>query len=331
METGIIVGAARRDARGFVTASLVLVILLAAVLGVNWKYTYNWFAGPFPLDASVAEAPGAREWVQAQGATASSGVVQTLSLKLFRGLVRTPGAVTAEYRVMDVGGRPLLVQVPNDFSGTTVEGRLEPLSDEVREKAELGDVYPWLLVATSYRTSANLFVLIAGPLLPLSLLMLGYAVWAAGRLERHAAFAALKHLGAAPDVAFRIEREMIAAGRSARVGPWTMTGSWVVSTEPTLHLYPVQDLVGVAHEKTTSKSGERHAVRVWARNRPISDAVSMEETDARTVLAGVASRWPWAVVDDAAAFEKRWRSEREACERAADAARQSPIKQPLAG
>jgi hypothetical protein len=331
MDTGIIAGAARRDARGFVTASLFLVFLFAAVLGLNWKYVYNWFAGPFPLDASVADAPGAREWVTAQGATASSGVVQTTSLKLFRGLVKTPGAVTAEYRVMEVGGRPLLVSVPSGFSGTTVEGRLAPLPEELRDTVAADGLYPSMLVATSYRTSANLFVLIAGPLFPLAVLLLAYATWAAGRMDRHAAFAALAHLGPASEVAFRVERELIAAGRGAKLGPLWMSASWLVAIEPTLHLYPVQDLVGVAHEKTAGKSGERHAVRVWARDRSLSDSIAMEEAEARAVVAGVATRLPWAVVDDPAAFEKKWRSERQACERAADTARQSPIKQPLAG
>jgi len=52
MDTGIIVGAARRDARNLVGGSIALVVLLAAALAVNWQYLYNRVQGPFQSDAS---------------------------------------------------------------------------------------------------------------------------------------------------------------------------------------------------------------------------------------------------------------------------------------
>jgi len=257
MDTGIIVGAARRDARNLVGGSIALVVLLAAALAVNWQYLYNRVQGPFQSDASVAEAPGPRE-VKVKGATASSGVVQEAS----------------------VGG---------------------------------------------HRSSPNLLVLIAAPLVPLSLIFLGYACWAAGTLERHTAFAALKHLGPPSDLAFRIERELIVAGRGARVGPFAITASWVVTIDPKLRLYPIDDLMGLGHEMIVKKSGattvERHVLRVWVRGRPLYETIDVTEPDARGVLARIATRCPWAVVDDIAAFERRWRSDREECERVVDKGR----------
>jgi hypothetical protein len=327
MEAGIIAKAARRDARSFMIASATLVVVLASVLGVNWKYLYNFAAGPFRFDAQIAASPGAREFVTVEGTTMPSGLVQETTLRLLRGVVSTT-AVSAHYLVMRVDGRPLIVKVASDFSGRLVRGRLVPLPEAVRGGIPLDSLYPWLVDAeTAYRWDFNLFVMIAAPLFPLSLLMLGYALYLSGSIERHVAFVGLQHLGSVPEVIRKVERELASPSRVGRAGPFSITPSWMVMIEPTLRLYPVQDVMGIGRETTSSKSrGQvtvQHHLRVWLRGKLLSQTIPVSDAEAKAVVDAVTTRWPWLVVEDAAGFERRWRSERDACEREVDAERKA--------
>jgi hypothetical protein len=65
-----------------VTAAFVLV--LAAVLAFNWKYLYNWAAGPVHFDAQIAAAPGAHEFVRVEGTLMPSRLVQESTLRRVR-------------------------------------------------------------------------------------------------------------------------------------------------------------------------------------------------------------------------------------------------------
>ena len=61
MQRGSILEAARRDTSGGLMAGAILVGLCAAVLGMNWKYVYNFAAGPVPFTAAVSAVPGPHE------------------------------------------------------------------------------------------------------------------------------------------------------------------------------------------------------------------------------------------------------------------------------
>jgi hypothetical protein len=327
MQSGAIAKAARRDLGRFMIASAAFLLVLASVLAVNWKYLYNFAAGPFPFDAGLAAAPGVREFVTVEGAAMPSGLVQETTVGLLRGLVSTT-TVSARYFVVLADGRPVVVKVPSDFSGRVVRGRLVPVPEAVRNIVRLDSLYPWVVDAqTAYRWDFNLFVMIAAPLFPVSLLMFVYALYSSGNIERHVAFAAVKHLGPAGEVIRKVERELAATSRVGRAGPFSITASWMVMVEPMLRIYAVQDLMGIGRETTTGKSGGRvtvrHALRIWLRGKPLSDAIAVSDAEAKAALDAAAARWPWVVIEDTSGFERRWRGGQAACEREVEAARQA--------
>ena len=67
----------------------------------------------------------------------------------------------------------------------------------------------------------------------------------------------------------------------------------------------------------------QHHLRVWLRGRLLSQTIPVSDAEAKAVVDAVTTRWPWLVVEDAAGFERRWRSERDACEREVDAERKA--------
>src|SRR5262245_3031348 len=126
MTRGVIKEAALKDIRGAATGLTIVALVCAAVLGLNWRYVYNFATGPYTFDSKLSAAPGAREFVRATGTMVPTGVVEKLTLRLLRGAAETT-SVTAQFLAMNVDGKILIVKVDKDFSGSTVEGRLVPL------------------------------------------------------------------------------------------------------------------------------------------------------------------------------------------------------------
>jgi hypothetical protein len=319
MRHGAILEAARRDSRDLLTAALVVFVLCAGVVALNWKYVYNWLAGPFPFDQHLSDSPGAREFVHVEGPALPTGIVQETTLRLLHGLTETK-SVSARYLAMLAGDRILVVKVPPEFSGTVVEGRLVALPEAVRQSFGAVTPHPWMVDAhIGYRWDFNLFVLVAGPLLPFALLLVGFAAWRATSPQKHPAIARLESTGPPLQVVQQMEGEMASGGRTARAGPLWISPSWIVALAPSLHIHRVADIIGVGHQTTTKKSGPQHALRFWTRDKLFSDDLDVPEGDARLALEGVRSRFPGLVVDDAPGFERRWQSDRKVVESEVDA------------
>jgi hypothetical protein len=335
MRRGAIVEAIRKENRTSVVAAGVLTALVVGVLLLNGKYMYNFAAGPFRFDAALAASPGAREFVRAEGPLLPTGLSQETTVRLFRGVVETK-SISANYMAMLAGDRFLMVKVKPEFSGRVVEGRLVPLPESIRTSlaSEAGAAgaekafYPHLLEQASYRWDANLFVMIATPLLPLSLLLLGYVSWQAARVERHAALKRLSRLGPWQSVVGRVESAVAAAGPKAKAGPLWVTRDWLVGLGSSVLLYPAGDLVAAGLKTSATKSGPKHTLHFWPRGQMLADTLDVSAEEARAVLAALAERMPWTVRDDVAVFEKRWSADRDACAREADARRRASPGQP---
>jgi hypothetical protein len=324
MRRGEILAAVRKDSRSSLIAALVFLAVISGVLGLNWKYMYNFLTGPFAFDARLAAAPGPREFVRAEGPLLPTGIVQESTLRLLRGAIESK-SVSASYLAMFSGGKFLIVKVPPEFSGKTVEGRLVPLPESVRtalvdnSKASLEHAFhPFLLEQLSYRLDANLFVMIATPLLPLSLIFLAFASWQALRAEHHAALRRLAKHGPIHSLLPSIEGAF-ANPRETRVGPLWLTSEWLFCPGPTLLLYNAKDLAGIGLAATREKSGAvTHALKLWSRDELLPAKLEVSAREGLAVMAAVARRMPWALVEDAAGMERRWKDDRKACLREAD-------------
>jgi len=330
MRRGAILEAIRKENRNSVVAVAILTAILAAVLLFNWKYMYNFAAGPFRFDAGLAASPGPREFVRAEGPLLPTGMSQETTLRLFRGAIESK-SVSANYMAMLAGDRFLMVKVKPEFSGRVVEGRLVPLPESIRtslsSEADAAGTEkafcPHLLEQKSYRWDANLFVMIATPLFPLSLLLLGFVSWQAARVERHAALKRLGRLGPWQTLVGRVESALAAAGSKAKAGPLWVTRDWLVGLGSTVLLYSAEDLVAVGLKTSATKAGPKLTLHFWPKGQLLADTVEVSADEARAVLAALAERMPWTLKDDVEMFDKRWTDDREACAREADAQRRA--------
>ncbi len=176
MTRGTIKAAALKDNRGAAIALTVVVAICAGILGLNWRYVYNFVTGPYQFDAALSAAPGPREFVRATGTLVPTGVVEELTIRLLRGATESK-SVTAQYLAMNIDGRLLIVKTEPDFSGSTAEGRLVPLPVAVGASLKALPAHPWMIDAeTGYRWDFNLFVMIAAPLLVLALPFLAHSL-----------------------------------------------------------------------------------------------------------------------------------------------------------
>ena len=320
MRSGTIVEAARSDNRFMVWASALLVTACVVVLAVHARYLYNWVAGPFTADAALLDDPGWRRFVRADGELEHSGVVEETTKRLGH-VVEVSREETAEFFVMQVGNRSLLVKVPRDFSGHAVEGRLVEVPERVR--ALVGSdtkPYSWMIDAEhSFRGDWNLPLVLALLLVAPSLWWLIHAARRARSVLNHREISALTAHGVPDDVIAQIEREMTALGDAAHVGPYWISPSWLVKPKPLLMIAHASDVSGVAARTRKVKSGDKHEVLLWRRGRASDDTTTMAETETAAVIARIAACMPWAAVPDADAFARRWKEDRAAQEAAVKA------------
>jgi hypothetical protein len=303
MVQGEILKAAQRDNKSVLILFVVLVMLSGGVMGCYSKYVYNFVAGPAPFTKSLAQSPGMREFVRAEGklfATGSKeatvyrrrpgrGILGAMAKAAGRGTTERE-EITANFMAMFIDGGVLVVKVPPDFSGTVVQGTLVPLPEEFRaQQADLTDVgaagesgatdpsaaaatavpaaesliHPRMIDATSSYRSWNLIVLAAAVILPLSLLGLFYAVRTSRDVTKHMAISRVAKHGPYQSLLPRIEREMALAGEQGHIGSLWVGPNWIVVLTPTLLIFPVKDILAVGPESKTKKSGETTTVTYW--------------------------------------------------------------------
>ena len=321
MQRGTILETARKDTSGALFGGLILLALCSGVLALNWKYVYNFVAGPVPFTASLSASPGAREFVTASGTLVPTGVVEERTLRLLHGAVKST-STTARFLAMPVEGRLLIVKVDKDFSGQNVAGRLVALPAGLITGASSDTVYPWYIDAgVGYRWDFNLFVLIAGLAFPLVLVGTLTVAWSRTSVTRYAPIARLKRYGDPLQVVQMIESELSSAGAAARVGPLWIGSTWMVSIDSGVRIYKLSDVVAAGYvTKAANKSKPaEHGVRLWTIGEALSDTLWMSEKETGAVLAALDSKRPGVVTDDAQVFDKRWIRDREACEREASA------------
>jgi hypothetical protein len=329
MQRGTILKAARNDTKAGLIGGAILAGLCVAILGLNWKYLYNSFAGPIPLTAALAQSPGAREWVTASGPLLDTGATETLTLRLRRLPFIKSTSTTARYLMMPIEGRMLLVKVDPDSSGNVVSGRLERLPSDLIAASDTSLVYPMYLNAGGgggYRSHANIFVIIAVPLLPIAIVITLLSARSRLNISRYKPIARLARYGNPMGIVTAIEMELSAAGRSAKVGPLWVGPNWVVALTPVLRVFKLADIVAVAAVTTPGKKSKpaTHEVWFWVSGHMLREPIVMTEQETRAVVTALAAKVPGIVTDDPKAFGDRWNVDRAACEREAKTRRTLP-------
>jgi len=257
-------------------------------------------------------------------------VIEESTVRLLRGAVEST-SVNANYFVADLGGKLLIVKLDPEFSGDSVEGRLNPIPNILRTKieqrsSEESSLHPALLDAeqTSYRWDFNLFVLVAAPLSPVAVLLLCFALWQRIDVEHHPDLGRLKHRGTVHSVIADIENEFGELGERAHIGSFWISDDWIVSLSPNLNIFATDELVAAGLRSSTTKSGDTtYALVFWRRDSTLDTAVETSTLEAAATITRLEEQFPWLVVEDVDGFANRWRNERESCLSESDSRRKT--------
>ena len=320
MKQGMIADIVQKQAKSLITTSGVVFLLCIIVFGLNWKYLFNWFAGPMPFTAALAANPGVREFVSTSGQLQPTGFAQESTLKL-KGAVPLSKSVTADYMTMQIEGKKLLIKTSPEFTGTTIEGRLVPIPTELSQALHTeSGFYPWMISAeTGYRWDFNLFVLGAVIVFPFAVLFFGLFLWRGANLERNPAIKELAPFGPPLQVVESIEKEISTAGEHSEVGPLFFTPSWLLITEPLLKILAVNEIVGIGKTVSFKKGGAEsvHSLAIWVKGKALREKIDVGEAVAGAAMQKVAGLYPWLVVENPKEFASKWATNREACEQEA--------------
>jgi hypothetical protein len=318
MSRGPLFVIARRSATSMIRALLILNLVCAGILGLSYRFFYNWWTGPVPFTAALAERPGLHRWVHAEGPALPTGLQRISTTRLMKGLIKS-SRVSASYSAMLVGGKPLIVISEDEMHGTQIlDGAIEPLPEDVRSHLGIEGVHPWLLdTRTGYRIwNANLSVWIVLPLLGLGVLGLVLQVPVCLRPMKGVLEKASRY-GDAVSIVGQVDGELRSAGLGGTTGEVWLTRSWLVGKEPTCTVVRLDDQVAIGFKADTNG---RIEITCWERGRADAVTIRVPEAEGRRVLERLTQTLPCLVVTDVAAFEARWKADRLGCEAVADAA-----------
>jgi hypothetical protein len=303
----------RRSNRVLLVCSLVLAGGVAIYGGVEWRYFYNFFKGPFEANSASLEIiqhpdEQLKYFVRLQGDDSSDTGIQEVE-KETGGGSPDKETVTSKYSLLHLGNRLLIVKAGPNQSGTLMQGALRQISPEeqsnvvapiIKDVPEVGPaLLPMVLDTTDFRDSGWVAFVIGIPLL-------GLAGWIYFNMRgreiaplTHPIMKAAARYGSIVDTAHQFDAEL--HGNVTKMGRSTITASWVLLPSMlNLGICRIPDLVW-AYKKVTKHSynyvptGKTYAVIMYDRHG-IPLELPGKEKDVEAMLETLAKRAPWAII-----------------------------------
>ena len=327
MKPGFLLEAARKHAKGMVRGGIGLCVLCLLVLLLNGKFVYNSIAGPFELTPTLAEVPTSREFARVNGSFMPTPVAaqHTTKVRVFRVIPITSTDISARFFVVPMNGKYLVVKAPPDFSGNTANGRLVELPDSLRTSELISqtpvadrtlksdELCSMMLDASSdYVAGANLFVIVAVFFLVTGSIATVIYAFKSTSPQKYPMLRMVAPSGPVLSTLRRIEQEFLAEGDNAFVGPLMISPAWIYDSGKPL-LFPMKDVVAVTMKLRAPGNAPAGAVEFWLRSERQNLSVKATANECVAIIAALASRIPWAVLEQGSAFDPQWRKDRQFC------------------
>jgi hypothetical protein len=302
----------RRTNRNLFVVSLLLIIGVLGYGAAEWRYFYNFFAGPLEASAESLDSvkrpdDQLRYFVTVKGEESSDTGLEEVERETSGSSVRSE-TVKAKYSVLVIGKRLLIVKRSPRDNGTTFQGALKELPSDLRsqivapllkEYPNAGDAFmPFMLDATGFRTDGYIALLICIP-------VIFVAMWLVRKVNRrrtvpsaHPIVQSVSRYGSLIDTAQQFDVEL--RGNTVKFGKGSLTASWfILPSTFGLALCRIPDLVW-ADKKVTRHyhnfipTGKTYAVIMYDRyGVPLQMEARQKKIDA--VLVALAEKAPWAI------------------------------------
>ena len=330
-------GQIRRTNRNRIALGAVLLAALGIVLGVYRREAYNFFFGPFPVNAAELGKVSSLQQTQKYFIRVRAENVLQAGM---REVSSRGGAkeVVASYFLLPAGRRLLLVRSPRETPQAEYKGTLVAMPPQVLDAVlrSAQDEAPAL-------RKALLPVLLDAELSPRDDWILGavgvvcFLVGAFFLLsglqrtlqpEQHPVRKTLARYGDPTNVALQIENELRNAANADVFGKLRMTANWVIFAGPfDLKLTQLNDLVWayqkiVKHYHTFIPVGKSYSVILRDRAGQTIE-VQAKKNSAPAILTSIERRAPWVVSGFSRDIETAWQKQRNELVAAVDQRRAS--------
>ncbi len=302
----------RRTNRNLTLVSLLLVIAVAGYGFAEWRYLFNFFAGPFEANAESLDSikrpdEQLRYFVKVRGEDSSETGLQEIEQETQGGSVQRE-TVKAKYSILLLGKRLLIVKSGPSEKGTVFQGALGELSADVRSEivVPLLKEYPnanqaflpLMLDATGFRGDGYIALAICIPVVLLAVWLIRKVITRRNASETHPIVKAATWYGSLADTSQQFDTEL--RGNIVKFGKTKVTQSWVLLPSTFgLAMCHIPNLIW-AYKKVTKHyhnfipTGKTYAVIMYDRyGKPLQMQAGQKKVDA--ILNLLAERAPWAV------------------------------------
>lgn len=328
MTTTFVDDIVRRSNRNMLIISLLVLVILIGAEIAAFRYFYNFFTGPQPIEAETLLEIENPETLQQYYVTIDDVDAYDTG---FEYVTERNGNETIDksYLLLDLTDRWLLVEVPGELADpdnlpTTYTGGLIPISNEIQrevvdaiydEEPDLEGVFlPYMLDATDFKTPGYIGLAIAAVVLLGCLYGIFTAMRRMSNPDLHPAVKSLSRFGDASSVAQQIEVEM--HSDHPQVSNLHFTRNWLVHKQhASMEAMRYQDIVW-AYKKVTQRrtygvpTGKTFNIHIFDRHGKSITPVA-KELEVDEALKGISQRAPWAFVGYDADLEKAWKKDRD--------------------
>jgi len=311
----------RRTNRNLLLFNLLLIAGVAIYTVAEWRYFYNFFAGP--VEASAESLAGIqhpdqqlRYFVMVHGEKSVDTGTQEIQEETRNGVHSE--TVNAKYSILFLGTRLLIVKKNPGDNSTTPQGALGEISSDVRTDVldplvkkypDAGQVFlPVMLDATSFRSDGYIALLIGLPLALLAVWNIRKVIRRKARPETHPIVQSACRYGSLVDVAKHVDAEL--RGNTARFGKATVTTFWVfLPSMYGLAMCHIPDLVWAYKKVTTRRRNSQYMgttrdVIMYDRYTAVPLQMRADEKGTDAMLSVLLERAPWAIFGYNAEMDK---------------------------
>lgn len=316
-----------RSNRNLLAVNICLLLSLIAIAGMNRRYFYNFFFGPFPIDhqtllSNTTPDSSLQYFFRIRGSQSFNTGIQEVERRVSKYTGETKSeTVTANYWALVIEQKLLLVKTPNTDESKEFIGALIALPENAREKivneAEAqvpslqGVFLPLMLDATNFRTFGYIGLAMGIPLLGLGIWNLSKVAQRRKNIDNHPIMNDLKRFGSPQDVAAKIDSELQIAGNKSDIGVVTITRSWLL--KPSFFGLDIQNLNEIVwiyksvttHYKYFIPVGKTYAVVVCNRQGGTLE-IAGKEQDIHKIIEQIITYVPWVLAGFSQELQEVW-------------------------
>lgn len=348
MKNNIIYKHIRRCNRNLLLINLCMILFLFYLATANYRYLYNCFLGPFPIERDrlfLITDPNKvfKYYVTVYGDESIATGLQQVERRIDKYTKKVKSEkITANYIALKVDERLLIVKTSANYSGTQFTGAIINIPSEVyyryriiASEIELKDYFlPYMLDTTDFKTTGYITVFVGVLISFICFYNLIKVKKRFSNSDLHPISISLKNrFGAIEDIVSTIDSELKNSSRNFSIGSTVITDSWLLKSSIfgleliDLFIEPVWIYKKVTkHYTNFIPTGKSYAVIIQTRHG-IGIEISCNNQNGDKILQELLYRCPWLFVGFDNQLQNIWKSNMSEMIKAVDVRRKAILNE----